>query len=137
MTVTTPDQWFAYTAATVAAVAAALERYKASKATTKTDQEKAIVSEAKAWKERAELMEKMSNDYHTLLEKEYAAHQATRQFHHDKANEFQAKLDKCVERCSELQAKTDITKVETLLLQQGDSLKTMAEGIRELLVHSK
>lgn len=129
----TPDQIFAYSAAAVAAFAAGIERWRASKVSQKTALEKEVVSDAKRQEERGNLMAKMADDYKALLEKEYIAHQATREFHHHKAGEDQAKLDKCNERVQELQVKTDVSEIERLLLQQGKSLETMAAGIRELL----
>lgn len=129
----TPDQIFAYSAAAVAAFAAGIERWRASKVSQKTALEKEVVSDAKRQEERATLMAKMADDYKILLEKEYAAHEATRDFHHKKAKEDQATLLKCNERVQELQVKTDLSKIETLLLAQGQCLQTMAEGIRDLL----
>lgn len=131
----TPDQCFAYGVALVTSIGAGLERWRASKATQRTAIEKEVVSDAKRQEERGNLMAKMADDYKLLLEKEYTAHQATREFHHHKASEDQAKLDKCFERCQELQEKTDLSKIEALLLEQGQTLKTVADGIRELLVN--
>lgn len=133
----TPDQLFAYGVTAVACVAAGIERYRASRVAQKTALEKEVVSDAKRQEERGILMAKMADDYKLLLEKEYAAHNATRQFHHNKSNEDQAKLASCFERCSELQQKTDLSKIETLLLEQGASLRMVAEGIRELLTNSR
>lgn len=136
MTTTTPEA-FPYIVSVVCAIAAGLERYRASKVATKTQQEKEVISQAKAQEERGNLYAKMANEYKDLLEKEYAAHEATRIYHHKKAGDDQAKLDRCFERCTELQAKTDITKIETLLLEQGKHLSTACDGIRELLTNCK
>lgn len=131
---TTPDQLFAYGVSIVACAAAGVERWRANRVTQKTAIEKEVVSDAKRQEERGILMAKMADDYKALLEKEYAAHQSTREFYHKKSSEDQAKLDLCVLRCQELQSKTDLSKVEHLLLEQGATLKTLAEGIRELLI---
>lgn len=132
MTITS-DQIFSWSVSAVAVIAAGIERYRAGKVTQKTALEKEVVSDAKRQEERGNLMAKMADDYKVLLEKEYSAHQATRDFHHLKANEDQAKLAKCVERNQELQAKTDLSKIEVLLLAQGESLKAVAAGIQKLL----
>lgn len=129
----TPDQIFAYCTAGVAAIAAGIERWRAGKITQKTAIEKEVVSDAKRQEERGTLMAKMADDYKALLEKEYAAHEATRNFHHAKAEKDQATLAKCNEHVAELQQKTDLSKIEMLLLAQGDSLRIVGEGIKELL----
>lgn len=135
MVANSPD--LAWIAAAVAATAAGIERWRASKVVAKTAQEKEVVADAKAQEARGNLYAKMAEEYKSLLEKEYAAHEGTREYHHKKAKEDQALLLRCNEKCTELQAKTDVTKIEMLLLQQGESLKTLAEAIRELLATSK
>lgn len=149
MVANSPD--LAWVAAAVAATAAGIERWRASKVTAKTAQEKEVVADAKAQEARGNLYAKMSEEYKGLLEKEYIAHQVTRDYHHTKANEFQAELCKCNERCTELQSKTDITKIELILIEQGKrmiemieekksqgkALLVLTESIRELLAASK
>lgn len=125
----------AWSAAAFGAAWAAFERSKSSKVETKTIEDKNVVSEAKAWEARAALYKKMADDSQALLEKEYSAHQATRDFHHSKAGEFQSELLKCHERCADLQEKTDISGIERILSDQQKVLMTMGEGIRELLTN--
>lgn len=129
----TTDQIFSYAVTAVACVAAGVERWKAGKVTQKSVLEKEVVSDAKRQEERGNLMAKMADDYKELLEKEYTAHQHTRDFYHNKSSEDQAKLAKCSERCLELQAKTDLSKIEELILDQSTALKIVAEGIQKLL----
>lgn len=126
--------WIAFL---LAALAAGFERYRSGKVQDKTAEEKQVVSEAQAWKSRSELYEGMTKDFRALLETERADHQKTRDYWHEKSNKFQSDLAKCNEDCLKLQGRTDITKVENLMLEQGKDLRTIAEGIRELLTNSK
>jgi hypothetical protein len=121
-----PDQIAAYTTSVLFGAAAAFERYKSSRVTKKTEAEAAVVSDAKRQEERGNLMAKMADDYKALLEKEYTAHQATRDYWHEKANDFQKQLAKCNEDCAALQMKTDLSTVQVSLL-------TIAKGVEELL----
>lgn len=139
-TTSTPDiiqsagGWVAFL---IAAGAAGFERYNAKKVTDKTEAEKQVVSSAQAWKSSSELYEGMAKDYRSLLETERSDHQKTRDYWHEKATGFQHDLSKCNEECLKLQGRTDITRVETLLLDQGRHMATVADGIRELLANSK
>lgn len=138
MTTPSADQIFAYCASATFALMAGFERFKALRTKKKTDQENAVVSDAKRLEERANLMAKMADDYKLLLEKEYTAHQATRDYWHAKANDFQAELAKCNENCADLKSKTDISKIEHLILEQYKILQPIAQGINKLLeVHVK
>lgn len=126
--------WIAFL---LAALAAGFERYNSKKITDRTSAEKQIVSEATAWKSSSELHERMSKDFRGLLETERTDHQKTRDYWHEKSNKFQSDLAKCNEDCIKLQGRTDISRVETLLLAQGQHMATIADGIRELLANSK
>lgn len=126
--------WIAFM---LAAIAAGFERYRSGKVQDKTAEEKQVVSEATAWKSRSELYEGMTKDFRALLDTERSDHQKTRDYWHEKSNKFQADLSKCNEDCLKLQGRTDISKVETLLLEQGRHMSTIADGIRELLANSK
>lgn len=126
--------WIAFL---LAACAAGFERYNSKKITDKTQEEKQVVSEAQAWKSRSEVHESMAKDFRNLLETERKDHQNTREYWHGKATTFQSDLAKCNEDCVKLQGRTDISRVETLLLEQGRHMSTIADGIRELLANSK
>lgn len=129
----TPDQVTAYTTALVFGCAAAYERFVNRKKTEKTEQERTALSEALMFKERGDLMLKQVEEYKDLLEKEYTAHQATRDFHHAQATIAQLKLSECNEKCQELQTRTDLTRVEEILIRQSTAMTQMASGIQELL----
>lgn len=129
----TPEQVGAYATALLFACMAAYERFVNRKRAIKTEADQETLSEARAFKERGDLMLKQADEYRMLLEKEYSAHQKTREFHHDQATLVQEKLSKCNEHCLELQSRTDITKVEYLLVQQTAALTEIAAGIKQLL----
>lgn len=128
-----PEQLGGYITAIAASLWALKERIQSQKVVNKTDAEKALVSEALMFKERGDLMLKQANEYKELLEKEYQAHEATREYHHGQATVAQQKLSECNEKCQELQTKTDISRVEEILLKQTTAMLEMSAGIKELL----
>lgn len=128
-----PEQIAAYMTAAAFGIAAGYERFINRKRAQKQEVDQGVLAEALAFKERGDLMLKQANEYHDLLEKEYEAHQQTRKFHHDQATIAQEKLSKCNELCLDLQSRTDITRLEKLVLKQTDALEKMSQGITELL----
>lgn len=137
----TPDQIAAYTTAAASAFVfggmAGYERFvnrkRAKKIEDKTDLEKQALSEALAFQRSADLMTQQAEVYRQLLEKEYAAHQVTREYHHGEAQKSQLKLSQCNELNQELRSRTDISRIEEILVTQTKAMQQMAEGIQDLL----
>lgn len=138
------EQIAAYATAIAFGFAAGYERFINRRKVLKTEADQLQLSEAKAFKERGDLMLKQAEEYRTLLEKEYQAHQVTREFHHKQSTIAQQKLLECNEKCLELQTRTDLSRLEHLLADQTTAFSKMSEvqsnalsqislGIQELL----
>lgn len=133
MTSPTPDQLAAYIVALLFAFAAGYERFINRKKAEKIEVNQTVLSEALAFKERGDLMLKQAEEYRGLLEQEYKAHQATREFHHTQSQLAQEKLSACNEKCLELQSRTDITRVEQNLTLLTVAMTRVGTGVEELL----
>lgn len=109
------------------------EKWTNRNKTKKIEETQDSLAEAKVFKERGDMLLVQVEEYKTMLEKERMAHEASRKFHHDQATIAQEKMSACNDKCLELQARTDITRIETMLGEQTRSLVQIGSGIQKLL----
>lgn len=112
---------------------AAWERYQASKQQKKIQTDQAVLSAAQSAQDQCALLLVQVENYKTMLLDEQEQHKKTRQFHHDQAGKAQELLAKCNETCQELKSKTDLSKLEEILIRQLNISTQMGDGITELL----
>ena len=117
----------------VVSVGLALEKLKSRKKEKRTEQEDALVSDAKMFEARGTLLRKLADDNLELYKTEHTAHEATRKYWHDKANEFQTTLAMCQEKLAESQAKPDYSDLITFIKQQADTSVQILKGIEKIL----
>lgn len=121
-------------AAAVAGTAAGFERWRGTRKEKEVKVDQALVSDAKLWRERAEVFEKVANDNLKAFKDEHEDHVKTRIFWHDKASEFQATLSACQEKLVDFQARPDFREMmEFLRLQSAHSL-AIFEEIKQIRV---
>lgn len=133
MTTPTYDQLVLGGVAVVSFCSAVFERFVNRKKSQKTEADQQLLEEAKVFKERGDLLLAQVAEYKKWYEDEKQAHQQTREYHHDQSAKAQEKLSRCNEKCQELQGRTDISRVEQLLVNQTTALMSIGAGVQKLL----
>lgn len=129
----TPDQIGAWVTAALMAGAAAFERIRNAKHVKKRDDNQAIVSEAKAFQEKADIHAKLSTEYKERWEAEHEEFNKYRDYVHDKQNKDQENLTKAEFKISELMARPDFSDLFKHLEKQADVSTEILESLREMM----
>lgn len=113
--------------------AAVFERLKSSKKEKKTEQENALLADAKFYQDRAEMFRKAAEDNLALYKQEHEEHQKTRDYWHGKAGEFQVTLLSCQEKLSEMTQRPDYSDILVFIKEQTETTGQILIGIKDIL----
>lgn len=115
------------------AIDAVFQRYKNSKKVKKSEQDDDILSEAKMYREKSNLMQKAAEENLKLYRTEKEDHNLTRKFWHDKSSEYQTDLTKCQTQIIELQSRPDLTDILNIVKDQSRTSVEILQGIADIL----
>lgn len=131
------DQVAAYTAAFIGLCGAVFERLRNKKKEDKTEAEKNLLSDARMFQERGEILKTLADDNLSLYKAEHEDHKKTRDYWHEKASEFQTTLAKCQVQIEEFKSRPDLTQVVKYIEAQSATSVAILGGIRDILEQIK
>lgn len=132
-----PTELTAGAVAVICFCQAVYERLRNKKKEEKSDTEKALLSDAKMFQDRSEVLAKLAADNLTLYKTEKASHEKTRDYWHEKASQFQATLGACQVQIEEYKQRPDFSQILHHIEQQAEATTEVLRGIRDILAEIK
>lgn len=133
----TSDQIVSYTVAVICFGGATIQKFTAKKKEDKTEAEKSLLSDAKMFQDRAEVLQKLAAENLNLYKAEHEDHKKTRDYWHDKASDFQSTLAKCQLQIEEFKSRPDLAQVVKHIEAQAATSVAILNGIRDVLEQIK